>query len=254
MKILIACECSGRVRDAFIAMGHDAMSCDLEPSDTPGPHYQGDVFDVIDDGWDMMIAHPPCTFLTCCAEWAYKDVQTKKLKPGTLFGAERRQARVEAVEFVRRLANARIDRIAIENPVGVLSRQWKAPDQRIQPYDFGEDASKRTCLWLKNLPLLEPTSDFPPRYVCCGEVLDVETLGMHGCWICLGERRPLPRWGNQTDSGQNRETPSENRAKIRSITYQGWADAMANQWGELSEDVLTNTSIDQYDDWWQPST
>ena len=100
MKILIACEYSGRVRDAFIEQGHDAMSCDLLPTDSPGPHYQGDVRDILNDGWDLLVAHPPCTYLTCSAEWAYKDeIKGKKIKEGTLIGSERKQAREEAIEF-----------------------------------------------------------------------------------------------------------------------------------------------------------
>ena len=162
MKVLVACEYSGRVRDAFIAAGHDAMSCDTLPSEATGPHYEGDVRDVLGDGWDLMIAHPPCTYLTIAAEWAYKEEQTKKIRPGTLIGAARKKAREQAIEFVLTLANAPIDRIAIENPVGVLSSVWREPDQFIQPYEYGDDASKKTCLWLKNLPRLTPTAFAPP--------------------------------------------------------------------------------------------
>ena len=162
MRVLVACEYSGRVRDAFIAAGHDAMSCDLLPTESPGKHYQGDVLDVIGDGWDLMIAHPPCTYLTIAAEWAYQEVQKKKIKPGTLIGSARREAREQAIRFVLSLANAPIERIAIENPVGVLSSRWREPDQFIQPYEYGDDASKKTCLWLKNLPRLSPTEFAPP--------------------------------------------------------------------------------------------
>jgi hypothetical protein len=162
VKVLVACEYSGRVRDAFIASGHDALSCDLLPSDSAGPHHQGDVIELLDRGWDLMIAHPPCTYLTVSAEWAYKDVQTKKMKPGTLIGQARRDAREKAIEFVLALANAPIPRIAIENPVGVLSTRWREPDQFIQPYEYGDDASKKTCLWLKGLPRLSPTAFAPP--------------------------------------------------------------------------------------------
>jgi len=217
MRVLVACEYSGRVRDAFIALGHDAMSCDLLPSDSPGPHYKGDISDVINDDWDLMIAHPPCTYLTIAAEWAYKDKQTKRIKEGTLIGAERKAAREEAIEFVMMLANAPIKRIAIENPIGVLSSRWRKPDQFIQPYEYGDDASKRTCLWLKNLPPLVPTKQIEPR------------------WVIDNTGKPQPRWGNQTDSGQNKEPPSKDRWKIRSTTWQGWANAMANQWGDWTE-------------------
>lgn len=217
MRVLVACEYSGRVRDAFRALGHDAMSCDLLPTDAPGPHHQGDIFDVIRDGWDLMVAHPPCTYLTIAAEWAYKDEQTKKIKPGTLIGQARREAREQAIGFVMALANAPIERIAIENPVGVLSTVWREPDQFIQPYEYGDDASKKTCLWLKNLPRLSPTAFAPPRLALSADC-----------------RSYSLRWGNQTDSGQNKEPPSDDRWKIRSTTWQGWADAMASQWGGVA--------------------
>jgi len=232
MKVLVACEYSGRTRDAFLRLGHDAISCDTLPTEVPGPHYQGDIRDILYDSWaDLLIAHPPCTFLTIAAEWAYKDEQKKKMRPDTLIGAARRQAREEAIEFVMLLANAPIERIAIENPIGVLSSRWREPDQFIQPYEYGDDASKRTCLWLKGLPKLRPTKMIDPRWVCCGETLP-EGVGKYGCPNCLGDKKPLPRWGNQTNSGQNKEPPGPNRWKIRSTTWQGWADAWADQWGK----------------------
>lgn len=217
MRVLVACEYSGRVRDAFRSLGHDAVSCDILPTDVPGPHHQGDVLSILADGWDLMIAHPPCTYLTIAAEWAYKEEQTKKIKPGTLIGAARKDAREDAIRFVLSLANAPIERIAIENPVGVLSTRWREPDQFIQPYEYGDDASKKTCLWLKNLPRLTPTAFAPPRLALSA---DCRSYSM--------------RWGNQTDSGQNKEPPSDDRWKIRSATWQGWADAMAMQWGALA--------------------
>lgn len=215
MKVLVACEYSGRVRDAFIAAGHDAMSCDLLPTEAPGAHYQGDVFDVINAGWDLMIAHPPCTYLTCSAEWAYGDgPYHQRVQPGTLVGAARRKAREQALEFVLALYNAPIPRVAIENPVGVLSSNFREPDQIIQPYEYGDDGSKKTCLWLRGLPLLVPTGLYPPRLA---RQKDGKSYAL--------------RWGNQTDSGQHRESPSPDRWKERSRTWQGWADAMADQWG-----------------------
>jgi len=217
VKVLIACEYSGRVRDAFLAAGHDATSCDLLPSESEGPHYQGNCLDLLDQGWDLMIAHPPCTYLTASAEWAYKDVQTKKMKPGTLIGQARREAREAAIGFVMALANAPIPRIAIENPVGVISTRWREPDQFIQPYEYGDDASKKTCLWLKGLPRLMPTAFTPPRLA-----------------LSADGRSHSFRWGNQTDSGQNKEPPAEDRWKIRSETFAGWANAMASQWGGLT--------------------
>ena len=215
MKVLIACEYSGRVRDAFLKLGHEAMSCDLLPSDRPGPHYQGDVFDIIDDGWDLMIAHPPCTYITGAAEWAYDDVpmingKPRKMKPTTLIGEERRQARSDALRFVEKLYALPINKICIENPVGIINKfLFMIPKpQYIQQYWFGEDASKKTGLWLKNLPELVATDMIEPR-------------------IVDGKKR----WGNQTDSGQNKLPPSKDRWKIRSTTPQGIADAMADQWG-----------------------
>ena len=215
MKVLIACEYSGRVRDAFLANGHEALSCDLLPTDLPGPHYQGDVLDIINDDWDLLIAHPPCTFLTCSAEWEYTDgPYHQKILPGTLVGEERRQARIDAIGFVKTLFNSSVSKIAIENPVGVLSRELRAPDQFIQPYEFGDNGSKKTCLWFKGLPRLKPTKLYPPRLAKSKD----------------GRSYSL-RWGNQTDSGQNKESPGQDRWKIRSTTWQGWANAMAAQWG-----------------------
>lgn len=153
MRVLIACEYSGRTREAFRALGHDSWSCDFLPSeDNSRFHLQQDVRSVLTLGWDAMIAHPDCTYLTNSAEWCYKDNPGKKMSPGVLFGAERRAAREEALQFVDLLLNAPIERIALENPVGAISTRIRQPDQFIQPYEYGEDASKRTALWLKNLP------------------------------------------------------------------------------------------------------
>lgn len=208
MRVLVACEFSGVVRDAFIARGHDAMSCDLLPTEAPGPHYQGDVRDILGDGWDLMIAHPPCTYLTNSAAWAFTDgPYHQKVRPGTLVGAARRKAREQALAFVQTLLDAPIPRIALENPIGCIGTRIRPHDQRIQPYQFGHDASKATCLWLKNLPKLRPTGFVEPRII-----------------------NGRPRWSNQTDSGQNRLSPSERRWMDRSVTYQGIADAMAAQW------------------------
>ena len=193
MKILVACEYSGVVRDAFIKRGHDAMSCDLLPTDAPGPHYQGDVFDIINDGWDLMIAHPPCTYLSVSGmHWTTRGLRDPQLTE-------------DALTFVRRLMAAPIERIAIENPISVISSRIRKPDQIIQPWWFGHDASKKTCLRLIDLPPLKPTDMLPG---------DAKT-----------------RRGNQTASGQNKLPPSKDRWKIRSATYKGIADAMAAQWG-----------------------
>jgi len=196
MRILIACEYSGTVRDAFIRGGHDAMSCDLLPSDTPGPHYQGDVRDVINACWDMMIAHPPCTYLTVSANKWYKD---QPLRPsGVLVGAERRAAREDAIKFFMQLYNAPISMVAVENPIGCISSVFRKPDQVLQPWQFGHGETKATCLWLRGLPKLIPTD------VVSGRVQKLHLL-----------------------------PPSSDRAKLRSKTYQGIADAMAQQWGDL---------------------
>jgi len=193
VKVLVACEYSGRVRDAFIGGGHEATSCDLLPTDAPGPHYQGDVFDIISDGWDLMIAHPPCTYLSVSGmHWTTRGLRDPQLTE-------------DALAFVQRLMDAPVKRIAVENPISVISSRIRKPDQIIQPWWFGHDASKKTCLWLKNLPLLTPTDMLPG---------DAKT-----------------RRGNQTASGQNKLPPSADRWKLRSETFAGIAQAMADQWG-----------------------
>jgi hypothetical protein len=199
MRVLVACEYSGTVRDAFIRAGHYAASCDLLPSESPlGDHYQCDVMDIISHDWDLMIAHPPCTYL--CSS----GLHWNKRRP------ERAQQTEAALDFVRQLLDAPIARIALENPIGCISTRIRKPDQTIQPWQFGHDASKATCLWLKGLPPLTPTDQIAPRLV-----------------------NGRKRWGNQTDSGQNKLPPSADRWKIRSETYKGIADAMANQWSKL---------------------
>lgn len=204
MKILVACEYSGTVRNAFTALGHDAMSCDLLPTESPGKHYQGNVLDVIDNGWDLMIAHPPCTYLSVSGmHWTTRGLRDPKLTE-------------DALEFVNLLMDAPINKIAIENPISVISSRIRKPDQIVQPYEYGHDASKATCLWLKNLPKLKPTNYVEPR-------------------IINGKKR----WGNQCDSGQNKLAPSPDRWKKRAEFYAGVALAMANQWGVETEDKFT---------------
>lgn len=201
MRVLVACEYSGTVRDAFLDRGHYAMSCDLLPceSQASGDHYQGSVLDILDHDWDLMIAHPPCTYLCSSGlHWNNK-------RPG------RAALTLEALDFVRVLLAAPIPRIALENPIGCISTKIRPYDQTVQPYQYGHDASKTTCLWLKNLPPLRPTGFVEPRMV-------------------NGKRR----WANQCDNGgQDKLPPSADRWKIRSLTYQGIADAMADQWGNL---------------------
>ena len=181
MKVLVACEFSGIVRDAFIARGHDAVSCDLLPTERPGPHYEGDVFDVIGDGWDLMIAHPPCTHLAVS---------------GARWFAEKQTEQTDALEFVRRLLDAPVPRIALENPVSVISSRIRRPDQVVQPWWFGTGEVKATCWWLKNLPLLRATNMAKGR---------------------------IPRvWY---------ASPGPDRWKERSRTDANMAEAMADQWG-----------------------
>lgn len=203
MKVLVACEYSGIVRDAFSRQGHDATSCDLLPTDAPwgGAHYQGDVFDIIGEGWDLMVAHPPCTYL--CSSGLHWNGRV----PG------RAELTMQALDFVQRLLNAPIPKIALENPVGRINTAIRKPDQTIQPYDFGDNASKKTCLWLKGLPILLPTKRF------------------HGRMVKAPNGKMIERWENQCDTGQDKRTPSADRWKIRSKTYPGIADAMASQWG-----------------------
>lgn len=195
MRVLVACEYSGVVRNAFAARGHEVLSCDLLPTESPGPHYQGDVRDLLGDGWDLMVAHPPCTYLAASGmHWTTRGLRDPQLTE-------------DALGFVRLLLGAPIAHIALENPVGCISTRIRKPDQYVHPWQYGHDASKKTGLWLKALPLLEPTQVLPLP--------------------------PSGRWANQTASGQNRLGPSEDRWKLRSATYQGIADAMADQWGSL---------------------
>lgn len=191
MRVLVACEFSGAVRDAFAARGHDAWSCDLLPSETPGQHHQGDVLDILEDGWDLMIAHPPCTHLAVSgARWFH-----------------RKQAeQAEALAFVQALLDAPIPRIALENPVSIISSVIRKPDQIIQPWQFGHEATKTTCLWLKGLPTLVPT----------------QIVGK-GSRHVTKSGKSLPTWYNLP--------PSPDRWKKRSATFPGIAQAMADQWG-----------------------
>ena len=203
MKVLIGCESSGVVRRAFRALGHDAWSCDLLPADDGSPfHYQCDVLHVIRNTgpWGLGIFHPPCTYLSVSGlHWNKRGVLVD--------GRPRAELTEGALEFIRQLMECDIPRIALENPVGCISTRIRKPDQIIQPHQFGDDASKATCLWLRGLPKLVPTEHVPPRMV-----------------------NGKPRWSNQTDSGQNKLGPSDDRWKLRSVTYAGIANAMANQW------------------------
>lgn len=257
MKVLVACEYSGRVRDAFTALGHDATSCDLLPTDSEGKHYQGDVRDILNEGWDIMIAHPPCTYLSVSGmHWTTRGLRDPKLTE-------------DALDFVKELMTTNIPKIAIENPISVISSRIRKPDQIIQPWHYGEDASKKTCLWLKGLPKLEIDlnkvvapkgwSDVVwaadlPECSCCEEPFCLKCDAHYSDCDCIGPTedleykmvdnilfatriQPLPKmiWGNQTPSGQNALGPSPDRWKLRSTTYKGIAEAMAEQWGTIGE-------------------
>jgi hypothetical protein len=201
MKVLIACEFSGRVRDAFIKLGHDAISCDLIKCDTPGPHYVGDVFDIINNGFDMMIAHPPCTWL--CQ--AMRTNAARKDRPQ--ISSCYIENRDRALGFVLKLYNCNIPKVAIENPIGYINQKFRKPDQLIRPYMFGHPYSKDVCLWLKNMPPLLPTGWILPPY------------------------KTLDFWS----SARNPDGRS-----LKSITFQGIADAMAIQWGgDIRESAVT---------------
>ena len=185
MRVLVACEFSGIVRDAFIRNGHEAISCDLLPTESPGPHYQGDVFDIIDDEWDLMIAHPPCTDLCISgARWFKEKIADGRQQQG--------------IDFFLRISEAGIKKKVIENPVGIMSKKFRKPDQILQPWMFGHPETKATCLWLEKVNKLIPTG-----------VVEGREPRIH------------------------RLPPTRDRGKLRSITYKGIAEAMADQWGGI---------------------
>jgi hypothetical protein len=219
IRVLVACEFSGTVRDAFLALGHDAMSCDLLPSETPGPHYQGDVRDLlVENRWDLVIAHPPCTYLCSSGmHWTTRGLRDPQLTE-------------DAVRFFLEFTRMQDCAWAIENPIGRMSTLFRKPDQIIQPYQFGHDASKATCLWTHKLPTLLPTDYIDGRLVCCGRELS-NAVGKYGCPNCEGKKTARRRWGNQTTGGQNNVAPGPSRWMERSRTYVGIARAMADQWG-----------------------
>ena len=207
MRILVACEFSGRVREAFRRLGHDAWSCDLLPADDGSAfHIQGDVFEAVElKDWDMLIAFPPCIFLTVSANAWFKDQPPRE--SGALVGAERRAAREEAVAFFMRLYHCGIERVAIENPIGIMSSRFRQPDQIIQPWQYGHDEKKATCLWLKDLPKLTATN-----------IVALPELQVGQSSRSLNRLDHLP------------ESPE--RWKLRSCTFQGIANAMSDQWGK----------------------
>ena len=220
MRILVACEESQSITKELRELGHEAFSCDLLPCSGGHPewHYQQDVFEVIEKGWDMMIAHPPCTYLAVSgARWMYhpddKDLPTDERRPHPKH-LDRKKLQDDALDFVQRLMDAPIDKIAIENPVSVISSRIKKPNQIVHPYMFGDKASKGTCLWLKNLPELVPTD-----LVDKGEFFEFTSK--------KGVKKRQPMWYYKALS--KAKTPSERRT-IRSKTFQGMAKAMADQW------------------------
>lgn len=257
MRVLVACEESQTVCKAFRALGHEAYSCDILPCSGGHPewHIRGDaILAMQSDDWDLMIAHPPCTYLSASGmHWTTRGLRDPQLTE-------------DALDFVARLMDSAITKIAIENPVGVISSRIRKPDQIIQPWMFGDDASKKTCLWLKNLPPLKPTWIVPPKgweivkYAdecpqceSCGEPWCVEHHDHYSECSCicptqdgakykvidgvqfatLDEHPPKPVWGNQTPSGQNKLGPGPERARLRSVTYKGIAKAMAEQLGNI---------------------
>lgn len=224
MRVLVACEFSGIVRDAFIARGHKAISCDLLPSERPGPHIEGPIEDVDFTRFDLMIAHPPCTDLAVSGARYFKE----KIADG-------RQQR--AIEFCEFLWTRGVPKIALENPVGVLSTKSSLgkPSQIIQPYHFGHPESKKTCLWLKGLPILMSTQTVEPIWMKNPDGTEYrDSSGQrYSPTHYLAGRQQVARWANTTPSGQNNLPPSPDRWKLRSRTYKGIAAAMAEQWGSL---------------------
>lgn len=226
MKILIACEESQTVCKAFRDIGLDAFSCDIQDCSGGHPewHIRGFLEDIIGNGneWGAIIAFPPCTHLSASGARHFKE----KVLDG------RQQY---AINFFMMIANRKCDYIAIENPVGIMSTKWRKPDQIIQPWQFGHPESKSTCLWLKGFPKLQPTkiAEFK-KYRCkCGNTFD-SNAGKYGC---CPDYAAKPLWDNQTKSGQNKIPPSADRSKMRSKTYTGIAEAMADQWGSILKNV-----------------
>jgi len=233
VNVLVLFERSGIVREAFRKRGHEAYSCDIKSAeDGSSNHFQMDMndfgsrhalrLDAQDHHWDVLIAHPECTHLSVSGAHRFKEKQ-----------ADGRQQ--FAIDQFMQVANLPMKRLCVENPVGIMSTLWRKPDQIVQPYQFGDDASKKTCLWLRGLPKLtiDPAKYVWPRYVCkgCG-AHSTYGIQMTGCTHCRSHAA-RPRWSNQTDSGQNRLGPSQHRAMDRARTYSGIANAMAEQWGSL---------------------
>jgi hypothetical protein len=237
-SVLIGCEESGTLRDLFLQGGFDAWSCDLKPTRSPGPHYRMDVRKALRrKDWDLFIVHPDCTYLTSSGlHWN---------KRGAIVdGRPRAELTEEALQFVREMLDVDVGHLSLENPQGCISTRIAPASQYVQPYEYGDNASKKTGLWLRRLPLLKPRlRDYvpPERLVCkeCGHANVYEAAFEHGCGACMAEPAfLLPRWGNQTNSGQNKLAPGLNRARDRSVTYAGIGRAMVRIYGA----VLRGTS------------
>ncbi len=224
-RVVIVCECSGVVRDAFRLRGIDALSVDLKPTETPGPHHQGDALEFLRahaGEFDLLLGHPECRFV--CGS----GLHWNKRRPGRAAETDK------AVEFFRALWGVPIPLKALENPSGCISTRFRPATQYIQPYQFGEDASKKTGLWLAGLPELRKTKFVEPRLVCrCGKVHPYAAAFGKGCECGADAGSLKPRWANQTDSGQNKLGPSAGRSAARARTYPGIAAAMAEQWGAV---------------------
>lgn len=204
MKVLVACEFSGTVREAFKKAGHDAWSCDLVPTDIPGQHIQENVLGIIDQGWDLLIAHPPCTYLTCAGNIWFKPEQRSRFP-------NRESDRAAAIDFFMSLVDAPVPRICIENPIRIMSTVHEKPTQIIHPWQFGHETTKATCLWLKGLPELIPTN-----------------IVSKGSVFTFSSGKKMSKWFYDASL-----LPPAERAKMRNKTFQGIADAMASQWGSL---------------------
>lgn len=225
LRVLVACEESQAVTKEFRKLGHEAFSCDLLPCSGGHPewHFKTSVFDIINDGWDVMVAHPPCTYLAVSgAGWLYNKDGSRN--------EERYKNQMEALEFVHELMDAKIDRIAIENPISVISTYIREPDQIVQPWMFGDEASKSTCLWLKNLPLLKPT-----KIVGKGDMFE---------WVDgkTGKIKRQPKW--YAEAFMKNGTNAAERRTLRSKTFKGMAEAMAKQWSNLERVGIQKTIFD----------
>lgn len=217
MKVLIGCEYSGIVRDAFLAKGHNATSCDLLPTESPGPHYQGDIFDIIDETFDLMIAFPPCTYLTNAGiGWFNIERYGEK-------AIKRRENRETALGFFIKLYNSPIKKVALENPVGYANTKFRKPDQVIQPYFFGDNHKKGTCLWLKGLPKLYHTK-IDNLFYQKTHIPEPQPLSIQ-------YRKPSKYYKGGEEKKRYFTDAYTRNAHIRSKTFPGIAQAMADQWG-----------------------